>query len=374
MHIFDPSLHFVRTDLIEDGLAQTFDPALTALADGGYIVSYTLGTGTHTEVLARTVSAAGMMGAQFNLEHHPVGSATLPQSFSHLATLSNGNAVAVYTDTFSGADTDIKFTILTPAGSPVKEGLGVTGATTSLAENQADVAALHGGGFVVTWAEPAPGGADIHATIMSNDGLPIAFSLLVNTTTPRSQDAPDVVALDDGGFLVTWEDVVAGTRGQRFDALGHQIGAEFTLDTGTQTGHRDAAVLDDGRIAFALDHVSIDFDATTAIFTTGVADAHVHDFNGNGNSDILWQNSDGTPAIWLMDGNARVSGSVAGSFNPGPSWEIKSSGDFNGDGKSDILWQNSDGTPAIWLMDGTNFISGGVAGSFNPGHDWHIMA
>ena len=69
----------------------------------------------------------------------------------------------------------------------------------------------------------------------------------------------------------------------------------------------------------------------------------------------------------------RAFGSVAGSFNPGPSWEIKSSGDFNGDGKSDILWQNSDGTPAIWLMDGTNFISGGVAGSFNPGSEWHVI-
>ena len=26
---------------------------------------------------------------------------------------------------------------------------------------------------------------------------------------------------------------------------------------------------------------------------------------------------------------------------------------FNGDGHSDILWQNADGTPAVWLMDGT---------------------
>ena len=44
---------------------------------------------------------------------------------------------------------------------------------------------------------------------------------------------------------------------------------------------------------------------------------------------------------------------AAGSFNPGPSWQVKGTGDFNGDGKSDILWQGSDGTPAIWMMDGT---------------------
>jgi len=86
------------------------------------------------------------------------------------------------------------------------------------------------------------------------------------------------------------------------------------------------------------------------------------DFNGDGKSDILWQGSDGMPAIWLMDGINFVSTSAAGSFNPGPSWQVKGSGDFNGDGKSDILWQGSDGTPAIWLMDGATAVSVSAAG------------
>ena len=81
-----------------------------------------------------------------------------------------------------------------------------------------------------------------------------------------------------------------------------------------------------------------------------------------------------TPAIWLMDGRNVLSNGAAGSFNPGPSWQIKDTGDYNGDNKSDILWQSSDGTPAIWLMDGMTFLSGGAAGSFNPGPDWHVIA
>jgi hypothetical protein len=64
--------------------------------------------------------------------------------------------------------------------------------------------------------------------------------------------------------------------------------------------------------------------------------------------------------IWLMNGMNVVSMGAAGSFNPGPSWQIKDTGDFNGDGKSDILWQGSDGTPAIWLMDGTNAVTVGA--------------
>ena len=166
---------------------------------------------------------------------------------------------------------------------------------------------------------------------MSNDGLPIAFGLLVNTTTPRSQGASDVVALDDGGFLVTWEDVDSAPVGSGSMRLGHQISAPSSLwIPGRRPGIAgNAAGADDGRIAFALDHVSIDFDVTTSIFTVDTP----LDFNANGLSDILWQNDNGAPALWLMNGLTVQSNSPAGPFNPGPSWHVKDSGDFNGDGQ-----------------------------------------
>ena len=91
------------------------------------------------------------------------------------------------------------------------------------------------------------------------------------------------------------------------------------------------------------------------------------DFNGDGKSDILWQDDDGTPAIWLMDGSTVLANGPAGSFNPGPSWQIKATGDFNGDGKSDILWQNDDGTPAIWLMNGSTVLANSAAGLVQSG-------
>ena len=34
--------------------------------------------------------------------------------------------------------------------------------------------------------------------------------------------------------------------------------------------------------------------------------------------------------------------------NLGASWHVVGSGDFNGDGFSDILWQNDSGEVAIW--------------------------
>jgi hypothetical protein len=118
------------------------------------------------------------------------------------------------------------------------------------------------------------------------------------------------------------------------------------------------------------------FDEQT--ITVGVTDAaqepgpKKNDSNGDGKADILFQNDDGTPAVWLMDG---VSLTAMGPplSNPGASWKAKDGGDFNGDGKSDILWQNTDGTAAVWLMDGTSVLSFGPQLA-NPGPSWHEKA
>jgi VCBS repeat protein len=91
------------------------------------------------------------------------------------------------------------------------------------------------------------------------------------------------------------------------------------------------------------------------------------DFDSDGNADILWQNDDGRPAIWLMNGTSLAS--FAGFVNPGTSWHVIGAGDFNGDGHADILWQNSDGRPAIWEMNGLSLVS--FAGLLNPGSAWH---
>ena len=97
------------------------------------------------------------------------------------------------------------------------------------------------------------------------------------------------------------------------------------------------------------------------------------DFNGDGKSDILWQDQDGTAAVWLMDGtNATFVGAIG--HNPGPTWQIKGTGDFNGDGKSDITWQHDSGTPAVWLMDGTDDTVVDAFGPFNPGATWDMIA
>jgi hypothetical protein len=95
------------------------------------------------------------------------------------------------------------------------------------------------------------------------------------------------------------------------------------------------------------------------------------DFNGDGYSDILWQNDNGAVGVWEMNGTSVIGGGQVGS-NPGPSWHTIGAGDFNGDGYSDILWQNESGAVAVWDLNGTGMIGG--AGLGNPGSSWHAIS
>jgi hypothetical protein len=73
-----------------------------------------------------------------------------------------------------------------------------------------------------------------------------------------------------------------------------------------------------------------------------------------------------------MNGNKMIGGGTV-SPNPGLSWHAIETGDFNGDGHSDILFQNTSGQASIWEMDGSALIGGGPV-SPNPGPSWKAIA
>jgi hypothetical protein len=119
VRIFDASLNLVRTDDIDTGPNQTFNPSITAFADGSYVTSYTVATGADTEVVARVVSSTGTVGAQFDIDSH--NAPLTSEDLSELATLSNGNFVAVnQIRSNPSGNTDIDFTVFSPTGTVLK--------------------------------------------------------------------------------------------------------------------------------------------------------------------------------------------------------------------------------------------------------------
>jgi peptidoglycan/xylan/chitin deacetylase (PgdA/CDA1 family) len=94
------------------------------------------------------------------------------------------------------------------------------------------------------------------------------------------------------------------------------------------------------------------------------------DYQGDGKTDILWRAADGTLVLWAMNGT-QVTSTTVGTTPAG--WiMIDAHGDYNGDGKSDLLWQYSDSALQFWEMDGARVARVTTLGSMAPG--WSIVS
>ena len=107
---------------------------------------------------------------------------------------------------------------------------------TNLSQTTPNIAALQDGTIVAVWSDADREGGDgsarsIKMQRFAADGTPLGVEMLVNTTTFLDQTVPDVVALVDGSYVVTWVDGSAFESGgdnivfRRFNADGTPIDA-----------------------------------------------------------------------------------------------------------------------------------------------------
>ncbi|MEA5564907.1 VCBS repeat-containing protein [Anabaena sp. UHCC 0399] len=99
--------------------------------------------------------------------------------------------------------------------------------------------------------------------------------------------------------------------------------------------------------------------------------ASIGDFNGDGKTDIFWNNeTTGENTAWLMDGTNKSSEAFLPKVSETGAVYQPFLGDHNGDGKTDIYWRDqASGQDVLWVMDGTTATATPVANSLTP--EWY---
>ncbi|MCB4458358.1 calcium-binding protein [Leisingera sp. McT4-56] len=177
------------------------------------------------------------------------------QDDAQVAALPNGGFVVVWESLdSSGERNDVFQQVYDAAGNPVGGNVQLNTGTEHTHYNPR-IEVLNDGSWVVLWGEYHEGFGvyEVNARLVSADGVPQGPPFQVNTLAAGAQGWPEATALNDGGFLVVWESYGAdgsgyGIRAQRYDSNGSPSGAEYTVNTQTAGDQRFpmASVFEDG--------------------------------------------------------------------------------------------------------------------------------
>ncbi|MGZ8286175.1 MAG: cadherin domain-containing protein [Allosphingosinicella sp.] len=217
------------------------EPTVTGLADGGFVVAwYTTDTaqdGAGWAIKGQRFSAEGIaVGAEFRVNSTAFGS----QYNIDIASLSSGGFVVTW-QTGNSSGTQVSAQMYDSDGAKLGAELTVSNGFSSHTFGR--VAGLANGGFVVTWMTDIGGGLGICAQVFNAAGAKVGAALFVNSGTFGVY--PDVAALPDGTFLITWEGRDGGIKGQSYSATGQRLGGEYTVvdaADATETGVAVAAL------------------------------------------------------------------------------------------------------------------------------------
>ena len=217
---------------------------ITALDNGGFIATWTDESAGNQDIVVRRFGADGTPADAADIV---VNNAAGDQTNSEVTILAGGAFVVVWEDqNDTGNGSDIKGQRFTSAGA--KDG-GEFTINSTLTGDQADpsVATLSNGNFVVVWGDSA-----IHAHVFNPAGVEVVAQFQVSAN--QGPLASEVIALNDGGFLISWSEIlpvsVADIRVQRYDATGQPVGNTITVNTinSSLQYNPDFDITDDGRL------------------------------------------------------------------------------------------------------------------------------
>ena len=281
-----------------DDADKVSDPSIAMRSDGSYLVVYMRQEASPDntfDVVGRRVDASGTVGSEVTI----FDSTSTSEHRASAATLSNGNYVVAYQHLAGPGDNDIEFKIIGQTGAvPGGGGAGFQVAISLANETDVQAAALKGGGFALAWTGTDGDSNGIRYSVYADNGGAVkanAFGggFVANGVTSGSQSAPDVTALDDGGFVVVWKDTTRnGLYAQRFDAAGEKLGDEFRV--AAHNTDATATMLSDGRFIVGADSNFPVPDVFATIF-----DPREKSILGTGADDVLTSRIDGATVSGL---------------------------------------------------------------------------
>jgi Ca2+-binding RTX toxin-like protein len=215
-------------------------PSVTALNDGGFVVTWRMFNGhdgSGSGVYGQRFDAAGAAdGSEFRINTTTAGAQISPS----VTALNDGGFVVTWEfyghDVRSWGVSGQRY----DASGAADGGEFLINTTASSEQLSPSVTALNDGGFVVIWKSDGQDGSGygVYGQRYDASGAADGSEFRINTTTVGNQNFPSLTALNDGGFVVTWvsdgqDGSGYGVYGQRFDAAGAADGSEFLINTTT---------------------------------------------------------------------------------------------------------------------------------------------
>jgi Ca2+-binding RTX toxin-like protein len=264
----------------------------------------------------------GRLGSAGYPKLSPNGELTNPD----IAALADGGFVVTWNDYTSTYLTDVRVPVFKANGAEVG---GITMANTQRANGQDNpsVAGLADGTFVVVWKGSVTGiGEQIFMQRFTATGSKLGSETRVSAAGTSQQIQPDVVALVDGGYLVSWtwgsnqDGSGTGIYAQRYTASGTKVGGIFRINTitnGAQANVALAARPDGGFVAVWESPDSNGIGIMSNVFGTPdtVPDGFVMTFGTDGNDTLT--GSAFRDSISGGDGNDSISGGLGNDILDG---------------------------------------------------------
>jgi hypothetical protein len=223
------------------------DPAVAVSPAGAFVVTW-FGYGAAEDsigVFARRFDATGAaQGPEFRVNTYSTGSQYSPS----IGMDGTGRFVVAWTSyPQDGSESGIYAQRFAADGSRLGPEFRVNTYTPDY-QTQPAVAVAPSGEFVIVWASLQDGSArGVFGQRFDSSGAPQGPEFLVNTYTTGSQGQPRVAYGRNGDFVVVWRSFLqdgdsGGLFGQRFDAAGTRLGAEFQVNVQTTDDQAEQAI------------------------------------------------------------------------------------------------------------------------------------